>query len=155
TALVPAGASTSRLRGKARASGVRLDNDLIRVSVSPDGTVRLDDRVTGERFDGLLRFESGGDVGDTYTYSAPAQDRVARLAGPGRPRVTAEGPLVAALELTGNIALETGEVSVTSSLSVRDGSRILHVTVEVDNRATDHRLRLVCPSGVPGGSAVA
>jgi 2-O-(6-phospho-alpha-D-mannosyl)-D-glycerate hydrolase len=154
TALVAAGRSAGTLRGKARAGRGRLDNGLIGVSVSHDGTVRLDDKVTGERFMDLLRFESSGDVGDTYTYSPPAHDRVVRLTGPVQTRVTAEGPLVAALELSGRIPLETGEVSVKCMLSVHDESRMLRVTVEIDNRASDHRLRLAFPTGVEGGSAV-
>jgi mannosylglycerate hydrolase len=155
TALAPVGTTSGRLRGAARVRRERLDNGLIGVSVLPDSTVQLEDKVTGERFNGLFRFESAGDVGDTYTYAPPTRDRVVRLAGPVRTRVIAEGPLVAALELTGRIPLETGEVSIKSILSIRDGSRALHVTVEIHNRASDHRLRLACPTGVGGGSAIA
>ena len=155
TALVPSGTITGRVRGRARARGGRLDNRLIGVSVSRDGTVGLHDKVTGERFTGLLRFESGGDVGDTYTYAPPPHDRLVWLAGPVRTRVTAEGPLIAALELTGRIPLENGEITVKCILSVYDESPALRVTAEVDNRASDHRLRVAFPTGVEGGSAVA
>jgi mannosylglycerate hydrolase len=153
--LVPARGSAGRPRGKARARGGRLDNGLIGVSVARDGTVRLHDRATGERFTGLLRFESGGDVGDTYTYAPPPRDRIRRLAGPVRIRVAAEGPLVAALEVSGRIRLESGAVSVKCILSVHDGSAALRVTIEVDNGASDHRLRVGFPTGSKGGSAVA
>jgi mannosylglycerate hydrolase len=155
TKLVPTRAGPGRLRGKTRSAGTRLQNGLIAVSVSHDGTVRLDDKRTGQRYSGLLRFESGGDAGDTYTYSPPSHDRLVSLDGPVRTRVTAEGPLVAALEMTGVIRLTTGEVSIRTTLSLYDDSPVLRITLEVENRATDHRLRVALPTGVEGGTAVA
>ncbi len=155
TKLVPTEAGQGRLRGKTRSAGTRLQNDLIAVSVSGDGTVRLGDKRTGQRYPGLLRFESGGDVGDTYTYSPPSQGRLVSLEGPIRTRVTAEGPLVAALEMIGAIRLETGDVSMKTTLSLHDESPVLRITLEVENRASDHRLRVALPTGVAGGTSVA
>jgi alpha-mannosidase len=51
--------------------------------------------------------------------------------------------------------LSTGLVGVSTVLSLHDGSPALRVTLEVDNQASDHRLRLRFPTGLPGGSAVA
>ncbi len=141
--------------GGARAGAGWLDNDLVEARIDPDGTVRLREKATDARYAGLLRFESGGDVGDTYTYAAPPGDRLGSLAGPVRIRLLAQGPLVAALEVSGRIYLETGTIRVRSVLSLHEGSPALRLTVEVDNRASDHRLRLRFPTGVRGGSAVA
>jgi alpha-mannosidase len=69
--------------------------------------------------------------------------------------VTAEGPLVAALEMTGVIRRESGEVSVKTTLSLHDASPVLRVTLEIENGASDHRLRISFPTGVRGGTAVA
>ncbi len=60
--------------------------------VARDGTVRLRDRISGERYDGLLRLESGGDIGDTYTYASPPRDRLLAIDGRVRMRTLAARP---------------------------------------------------------------
>ncbi|HEX3233136.1 MAG TPA: glycoside hydrolase family 38 C-terminal domain-containing protein [Gemmatimonadales bacterium] len=132
-----------------------LDNGLIEIAVGPDGSVGLHDRATGQRFTGLFALESGGDVGDTYSYAAPAGDRIRSLQRPPEVRVLASGPLVGALEVRGVLKLATGRVGVRLVLSVHTESPALRCTLELDNQALDHRVRVRCPSGVPGQSAVA
>jgi len=132
-----------------------LDNGLVEIEVGHDGSVRLDDRATGQRFAGLLALESGGDVGDTYTFAAPAGDRIRRMRAPVKVRVLATGPLVGALEVRGDLVLATGHVSVRLVLTLHAASSALRCTLELDNQARDHRLRVRCASGVRGGSALA
>ena len=139
----------------ARAGARSLDNGLVALTVGRDGTVTLADRRTGLLYPALLGLESSGDAGDTYTYAPPARDRVRRLRGPVRVRVLARGPLVAALELRGRLACATGRVDLRVVLALHAGSPALRCTLEYDNRATDHRLRLRLPTGVPGAPAVA
>ncbi len=143
-----------RPRGRARARGNRLDNGLVEARLARDGRVILVDRTSGNRFERLLRFESNGDVGDTYTYAAPRGDRTRTFTSPARARVLASGPLVAAIEAIGRMRLPTGTVETRTVLSLHDGSRALRVTIEVANRATDHRLRVRLPTGVEGVPAV-
>jgi alpha-mannosidase len=143
-----------RPSGRARARGSRLDNGLVEAGVGRDGRVTLVDRVSGERFEALLGFESNGDVGDTYTYAAPRGDRPRTVLGSVRTRVLANGPLVASVEIVGRMRLPTGTVDTRMVLSLHDGSRALRVTIEVINRATDHRLRVRLPTGVAGAPAV-
>jgi alpha-mannosidase len=150
-----AGDASSKPKGRARAAGKRMENGLVEVSVDAAGGVTLVDRESGERFDDLLRIESGGDVGDTYTYAPPRADRIRVLEAPVRTRVLADGPLVAALEITGRMRLPTGAVAVRTVLSLHEGSRALRATIEVDNQARDHRLRVRMPTGLPGGPAAA
>ncbi|MGH7499634.1 MAG: glycoside hydrolase family 38 C-terminal domain-containing protein [Gemmatimonadales bacterium] len=153
--LAPLSARGRRARGAVRARRAALANGLVEVSVGRDGSVRLTDKRSGERYDGLLGFESGGDVGDTYTYAAPAADSVVALEGPAEIRVVAEGPLVGALEVRGRVRCSRGGVDVRTVLTLHEGSPSLRITVDLDNQATDHRLRVRFPTGITGGAAVA
>lgn len=138
-----------------RAIGRGLGNGLIEIAVGRDGSVRLDDLASGQRFASLLTLESGGDVGDTYTFAPPAGDRIRRMRAPVEVRVLATGPLVGALELRGRLELATGHVGVRLVLTLHAGSSALRCTLELDNQARDHRLRVRCPSGLPGRTALA
>jgi alpha-mannosidase len=141
-------------------SGVRagprsLDNGLLALTVGRDGTVTLADRRTGLLYPSLLGLESAGDAGDTYTWAPRARDSVRRLTGPVTLHALARGPLVASLEARGRLTCVSGWVDVRIVLTLHAGSPALRCTLHLDNRATDHRLRLRVPTGVPAVAAVA
>jgi alpha-mannosidase len=138
-----------------RAGPRSLDNGLLALTVARDGTVTLADRRTGLLYPALLGLESAGDAGDAYTWAPRAHDRVRRLGGSIGVRVVTRGPLVAALELRGRLSGASGWVDARMILTLHAGSPALRCTLELDNRATDHRLRLRVPTGVPGAAAVA
>ena len=54
-----------------------IGNGLVEVSIGQGGAVRLLDRVSGERYDGLLRLEDETDAGDTYTVLPGSPQRFA------------------------------------------------------------------------------
>ncbi|HEX5385791.1 MAG TPA: glycoside hydrolase family 38 C-terminal domain-containing protein [Gemmatimonadales bacterium] len=139
-------------RGRTRAVGRTLRNEFVEVAVARDGSLRLTDRRTGARFDRLLALESGGDVGDTYTYAPPLNDRVERARGPARVRVLAAGPLVSVLEA--RYALPAGRGTARLVVRLHDDSPLVHCRLEVDNHATDHRLRARLPLGLVGAPLV-
>ncbi len=138
-----------------RAAPRSLDNGLLALTVGRDGTVTLADRRTGLLYPSLLGFESSGDAGDTYTWAPRAHDRLRRMHGPVSVRVLARGPLVAALEVRARLVCATGWVDVRLLLTLHAGSPALRCTLRLDNRATDHRLRLRVPTGVPATAALA
>jgi alpha-mannosidase len=138
-----------------RAGARSLDNGLIAILVGRDGSVTLSDLRTRLLYPALLRLESSGDVGDTYTVARPPRDRARRMRGPVRVRVLARGPLAGALEVTGAVACARGRVEVRLVLTMHAGSPALRCTLEYDNRATDHRLVLRLPTGVTEAAGVA
>jgi len=138
-----------------RAGPRSLDNGLLALTVARDGTVTLADRRTGLLYPSLLGLESAGDAGDTYTWAPRTRDRTRHLGGPVAVRALARGPLVAALEVRGRLACASGHVDARVILTLHAGSPALRYTVQLDNRATDHRLRLRLPTGVPAVAAVA
>jgi mannosylglycerate hydrolase len=144
----------SDLPGTRLTAGSRsLDNGVLEVGVSPDGLVRMTDRRTGAHYERLLSLETEGDAGDTYSFSPTADGE-----GPHAGRWTAirtvvEGPLVGALEA--RAALRSGRVRARLTLALYAGSPVLRCTIELENEAGDHRLRLRVPTGQAGSDAVA
>jgi len=138
------------------------ENELLRVSVSDDGTFEVIDKATGVAYHSVAALEDVGDVGDEYNYSPPASDRRVTSADAGVKKVTrlSAGPLRAAfrvdLELTlpaaasrdrASRASEAVTVPVSIDATVDAGSPRVAFSVSVDNRASDHRLRIVFPIG--------
>jgi mannosylglycerate hydrolase len=130
----------------------RLSNGLLDVGLGRDGLIELADLRTGARFRGLLALESEDDRGDTYTFAPTPDDRAERSGWSG-PRTTAAGPLVGALDMQS--ALRDGRVRARMTLSLYAGSPLLRCTLELENDAGDHRLRVRVPTGVVGDTAVA
>jgi 23S rRNA (cytidine1920-2'-O)/16S rRNA (cytidine1409-2'-O)-methyltransferase len=112
-------------------------------------------RFAGERGWTLLGFASSGAAGDTSPWAPRAHDRLRRMHGPVSVRVLARGPLVATLEVRARLGCATGWVDVRLLLTLHAGSPALRCTLRLDNRATDHRLRLRVPTGVPATAALA
>jgi alpha-mannosidase len=152
------GGFSIRVGGRARApapvrvvSG-RMTNGLLEVGLGSDGLVQLTDVLSGTRLRGLLALESEGDRGDTYTF-APVEGEPPEQAVWSRPTVIAAGPLVGAVEIRG--ALRGGRVRAYLTLTLHGGSPLLRCTLELENEAADHRLRLRIPTGATGGAATA
>ena len=148
-------------RGAVRATARSLRNAELEVKVARDGTIGLHGQRATSRFVGLLALESGGDLGDTYTYCPPARDRLARPRGNAGVRTLAKGPLLGALLVQRRLECGRGGtrgkgwVEAATTLELRSEEPFLRVTVHLDNQARDHRLRLRLPTGMRGVESVA
>ena len=138
-----------------RGAGRMLSNGLIAVTVEPDGTAALLDLRTGVRYDGLLALESEADAGDTYSYAAPAEDSARSPTGVAAVRTLATGPLVGAIEVRTRLERGDGVVDVRAVLTLHADSSALRCTIEINNGARDHRLRLRIPAGACGPAVAA
>jgi alpha-mannosidase len=139
-----------------------LENDYLRVSIAPNGLLTITDKVTGERYRDLGLFEDGGDCGDGYTYSYPAEDRVVTSFGlaPNISRLAA-GPAVQRYQLDFDWPLPDGlddarrrrlgteiRCPLRVVVSLAQKGRRVDLEITFDNRVRDHRLRIVFPSDV-------
>ncbi len=146
----------------ARAGERSIENGLLRLEVRPDGALDLTDLRSGRRLEGCLSFQDDADVGDEYDFSpAPRDSRV--TSGDARRvavRPVAEGPLRASLEVALELPVPVrathdrkGRVRKTVALPFRlevsldAGSPRVIVQVDAENRAHDHRLRALVPTG--------
>ncbi|MER3452693.1 MAG: hypothetical protein C4344_03190 [Acidimicrobiia bacterium] len=129
-----------------------VDNGLVRVEVvGPDLVV-----------DGLPGFDllvDGGDVGDTYNYSPPAEDLEVRTPVASRWEILEPGPVRARVAwyrtyhwpTHADAATRHGsrEVEVTTVVELHADDPLVRVTTTFENSCRDHRLRAVFP--VPDG----
>ena len=135
-----------------------IENGLLRVEVAPDGSFVIVDKATGERGGRQNRLISEGDRGDEYTYSyagptvgseGASGTRAASVAGD---RATATVDLV--LRLPARLrddrlarSPELVDCPVRIEVSLDAGERRVDVRLEVDNRGSDQRLRVLCETG--------
>ncbi len=138
-----------------------LENEFVMLRLQEDSRISLTDKRNGEVYNNLLEFEDTADVGDEYDYS-PAHIPVdIRSAGQEVAlEVIHEGPIIGSWLLSG--ALELPIAATTDDLTreqmteicdyvmevtLMSGSPTVYVTILFDNRALDHRLRVLCPTG--------
>jgi alpha-mannosidase len=140
-----------------------LDNGLVRVEVAADGTLA----VTGDgvTLSGVGRVVDGGDCGDSYNYGPPGQDQL--IDEPRTVSVAVDGetgPVVGALVVTRVYDLplssdaagrspETVPTPVTMRVEVRTGEAFVRISLDWENRSTDHRLRLHVPTAGPAAGS--
>jgi hypothetical protein len=150
------------LAGDLAVGPARLENEHLVVEVDPrDGSLTVTDRTTGERYAGLGTLEDGGDAGDEYNYSWPVGDvtLTSRDVLPSL-RWIEVGPARATLRVTWRWGLprsltddrrsrsaELVEIELHADVTLHAGVRRVDLRVHGDNRARDHRLRILFPLG--------
>ncbi len=132
----------------------------VAVTVQDDG--RFDVDLAGRVFRGLGAIEDLGDRGDTYDADLLAPDEVRLVAvairrfrhasGIERILVRREFALGAALDAEREARVGEGSFVVEMTLRVAPGVPRVDLEVAVENRAEDHRLRLLFPSGSPASA---
>lgn len=128
-----------------------LENEYYRISINADGTLRVEDRANGYVYDHqAVLVENGGD-GDSFNYSPPTQDLVAR-SDEGRPEVSIEGSDIyqrATIDFSMRVpkdlderarGIRSANLSVRLTVALRRGSRIIDLEVHVENHVLSHRL---------------
>jgi mannosylglycerate hydrolase len=145
-----------------------MENEFLKVTVNPNGTIDLFDKSLKKQFSNLLYFEDAGDVGDYWAYYPPYNDQIINtLASNARVWCEENGPLAAvfAIEHTMKIPAygfrpdngvrgdskrsdELKEMVITSRLTLKKGSRRVEVKTVVTNTCEDHRLRMMLPTGI-------
>jgi alpha-mannosidase len=138
-----------------------LENEFLSLQVSPqDGSLQLIDRETGAIYWGINSFLDGGDAGDEYTYSPPAEDLLVRgpaappaltveEMGPARQRIRIDLVLqlpVGLAEDRRSRSQQTVSCPLTSRISVYPGIPRVDIQTNFTNLARDHRLRVHFPT---------
>jgi mannosylglycerate hydrolase len=155
--------------GTMRCGPTRMENEALRVTIRPDGTFDLEDKVTGQTFEGLHVFESSGEVGDPWNRKPPLEDRTVYSSGqPARITLLEEGPLLTRfqIELAFRVpasatqdskarTAETVELPIRSVLTLRRGARRLDVETTLNNTARDHRLRVLFATKIAAAESAA
>src|SRR4051794_14490532 len=156
--------STAAAPGRRLVSGADrfADNERLKIAVNHDGTFEVSDKATGVTYHRVAAIEDVGDVGDEYNYSPPASDRrmtssdakvtsVSRIGG-GPLRAGLRGELELPIPRSCSADREARSpdlvsTPVTIDATLDAGSPRVTFSIAIDNRATDHRLRLLFPTG--------
>jgi alpha-mannosidase len=139
-----------------------LENEALRVGVGDDGTVTVLHKETGAVFPGCLVFESTEDAGDEYNYSPAAQSETVTSEGAKAEIALVErGPVSATFRLGLELQLPEGlredrlarserrvACPITSYVTLHAGLPRVDFRTGVENRARDHRLRVLFPTAI-------
>jgi alpha-mannosidase len=138
------------------ASGRRIENEFFTVEADPaTGALAVVDRVSGVTYGDCNSFLDGGDAGDSYTYAAPAADRI--IVTPDQPpEIEAwiddlgaclkvgqvlRVPVTLATDRAARSTEET-ELRISSLITLTHGCPRVDIETTVVNTAEDHRLRV-------------
>jgi mannosylglycerate hydrolase len=162
-----AGAGNVNLQKYVHAKLRTLENETLLVKILPNGSLHITDKNTQCTYEGLLVYEDSEDAGDEYTYSWADKSRTITT-DKSRPtiRLVENNPLRATIAIS--LAMEipvslnshrtgrstkTIKMPVTTFVSLSAGSKRLDVRTEVDNAASDHRLRVLFRTSIISAAA--
>ena len=173
--ILPLGYRTLFIRKKDSADKVykystetnEIENEFLNVIIQKNGSIIIKDKKNNLEKEGFLIFEDSGDAGDTYDYSEPYNDRI----------LTSENSEVEILETEKNVLLNKIKYSVKMNipynltlreqeennihieffvtLSLEKNSSLVKVDIEVENRAIEHRVRVLFKTGIESTESIA
>ena len=157
-------------------SGQTIENDLLKLSVSADGSLQLTDKRLDKTFDNLLVFEDTGDIGNEYIYFQPKNTKAILSKNvPAQFSVITDRPEIAQVKLTQTLMIpksadekleeeqkkvlefrdrtagrspELVPLELTTIITVRKDSAKVDFETSFDNQMKDHRVRVLFPSGL-------
>ena len=144
-----------------------IENDLLNIRIQKNGSIIIKDKKNNLEKEGFLIFEDSGDAGDTYDYSEPYNDRI----------LTSENSEIEILETEKNSLLNKIKYSVKMNipynltsreqkqdniqieffvtLSLEKNSSLVKVDIELENRAIEHRVRVLFRTGIESVESIA
>jgi len=144
-----------------------IENDLLNIRIQKNGSIIIKDKKNNLEKEGFLIFEDSGDAGDTYDYSEPYSDRI----------LTSENSEIEILETEKNSLLNKIKYSVKMNipynlisreqkqdniqieffvtLSLEKNSSLVKVDIELENRAIEHRVRVLFRTGIESVESIA
>lgn len=143
-----------------------LENEHLKVTAEEDGTLSISDKGSGHLYKGMNRLVDEGDAGDEYNFSPPKSQRTSVSTDAVWTVEAGQDPYV--LVLRGSFALPKGVAEDRASrasetvrcptivqVRLTPGSRRVEIRTEFYNRARDHRLRALFPTGFRAEHSVA
>ena len=141
-----------------------LENELLKVTIQPDGSLDILDKTTNRLFAKQHYFEESGEAGHAWIHRAPEHDQVVTSLGtPAEIRCLESSELLAryrvrlVLEVPAGLDGREGDdrrtkatlqMPIESVLTLRRGQRWLDVSTRIDNQAEQHRVRACFPTGL-------
>jgi len=159
------GAVIGGAAGASSAAGLPvLENDRLRVEIQPNGALTLTDRRTGRSYPDALTFVDDADAGDLYVFKyLEGAESLLSADWAAKAVMTLDTSEVQQAEITWRAQLPAGldesglrrsgtlaDYPLKAVITLARGTAALDVRIELENNASDHRLRVRFP--VPGGA---
>ena len=144
-----------------------IENDLLNIRIQKNGSIIIKDKKNNLEKEGFLIFEDSGDAGDTYDYSEPYNDRI----------LTSENSEIEILETEKNSLLnkikyslkmniphnltsreqeqDNIQIEFLVTLTLEKESSLVKVDIEVENKAIEHRVRVLFRTGIESVESIA
>jgi hypothetical protein len=129
-----------------------LDNGLLRVDVSEDGSLRVEERVSTHLYEGLHQLVRHLEQGDSYN-AAPVPGAVPETAKLTTSEIIHPGPLCGVVRLT--YQFESIGMTIETDVTLEMGSRRLLFESRFVNTTPDHKIQAVFPMAQPIDSVLA
>ncbi len=145
-----------------------IENEYLKITVKGNGSVDMEDKRTGKRYKGLNLLVDEGDAGDEYNFSPPEEDYVVTSSAQRAKIRILRGNVISRIYVDFDLPLPE---SLTADRKRRKRRRIrcpvkivyslyrgiprLDVKVTIINKAKDHRLRVLFPTGIKVEKVVA
>lgn len=153
-----------------------MENEYLHITIADDGTLTVQDKRNGRTYSGWGAFENTGDVGNEYIYKQPENDvtlttvgqpatvtlkerttfrtvyEIARewtIPASGDDRLEQErNEFVPFLQRKAGRSEQTVTLPITTVVTLESGVPTIRMQTRVDNRAKDHRLRVLFPTDI-------
>ncbi|WP_040203545.1 mannosylglycerate hydrolase [Neobacillus jeddahensis] len=143
-----------------------VETDYYAVSVNPNGTLNIWDKVLEKEFNQVLLLENGGDDGDEYDFSPLLNeqliysDKVEADVKIIQNQYSAQLDIHVKLEVPGDLEKRKLKqvdrfVEVDWKITIPNHQPIMKVEANIHNQAKDHRLRVLIPTGITSSFSVA
>ncbi|MBN1903162.1 hypothetical protein JW926_17705 [Candidatus Sumerlaeota bacterium] len=142
-------------------SHIAMENEFLNITVNPNGALKMTDKKTGLIMDSLAYLEDEAEFGDPWSRNVPpGEPTFYSLNGKAASRIVSNGPLQGTLEIKFDFPIplqkdndqarsrELATIPVSLLATLQKGSPLLELAVHIENRARDHRLRILFPSGI-------
>ena len=161
--IVPAAGKWKKSAAKAvTADGKKIENEFFSVTANANGTVDIRDRKTGKTWRGCAYIEDTEDTGDEYDYSPARRTKtVTSKKAKARVKIDRDGDARASLVVSFTMRIPraltldrnarakgTVAVPVTTRVSLTAGLPRIDFSTTIDNKALDHRMRVVFQTGL-------
>lgn len=157
-------ASSVRYLKKMTSGQTFAENDLVRVDINTDGTLKLTDKRNDKIYDGLCSFLDDGEIGDGWYHANPVNDLVVSSIGsPCSIEKCEDGPARVAFRITKTMSIpecivtdnfgktrskNRVDIKLESTVSLSENSSYPEVSLRFVNTAEGHRLKLMLPTRI-------
>ena len=139
-----------------------IENEYLIVTLNPNGTMKVQDKVTGHSYDWLGYFRDRGEVGNPWEHISPIEDSMfTTLNENAEITLIRDDGLEASFKIKIDWSLPNGRTdgdksrshqrvpfSITNIVTLRAGQNWVDVNTEVSNTVEDHYLQVCFPTGI-------